>query len=208
MNTKFASLIPILLLLLLTGGAPYSAEARLFGYRDAQPQYATLLSQIAHKDFTKANFNFQLGVRGDSVSPKTGNVYDIRYGGYSYNGDNDWIDVPIAHGSRSKIIDMGALDWADVFDVPVLHPSPEPYGGGRRSSFGNGRVFQSWPEDTMVKPAVGHMYLLHTKDNERDFYVMFRVEALKSGDEVTISWKVVPSPEGNGQPPLSAPNNS
>jgi hypothetical protein len=197
MNTKIASLIPGLLLVLVICTAPGSAEAWRFSHRDAQPQSATLLSQIAHNDFPKASFNFKLGVRGDSTSPATGNIYDIRYGGISYDGDNDWLDVPIAHGSRSKIIDMGALKWAEVFDVPVLHANPEPYDGGRRSSFGKGRVFKSWPEDTMVKTVVGHMYLLHTKDNDRDLYVMFRVEALKSGDEVTISWKVVPSPENN-----------
>ncbi|HEX8175876.1 MAG TPA: hypothetical protein VF543_12215 [Pyrinomonadaceae bacterium] len=197
MNTKPAWRILGLLLALLICSFQLTVKANRFSYRNAEPQMATLLSQIAHKDFTKANFNFQLGVRGDSTSPPTRNVYDVRYGGYSYNGDNDWIDVPIAHGSRSKIIDMGALNWAEVFDVPVLHVNPEPYTGGRRSDFGNGRSFRTWPEDTMVKPVVSHMYLLHTKDNDRDLYVMFRVEALKSGDEVTISWKIVPSPEKN-----------
>jgi hypothetical protein len=196
MNTRFASLILVLLTVLICDGWR-GAEARRFSYRDSRPHSATLLSQIAHKDFSKANFNFQLGLRGDSVSPSTKNIYDLRYGGLSYDGDNDWLDVPIAHGSRSKIIDMGALNWSDVFDVPILYPNPEPYDGARTDSFGNGRLVRSLPENTMVKAIVGDMYLLHTKDNGRDLYVMFRVESLKVGDEVTISWKVVQSPENN-----------
>jgi hypothetical protein len=197
MNIKFASLILVLLLTVLICGVRHSAEAQRFSRRDAQPQSATLLSQIAHKDFAKANFNFQLGVRGDSISPLTRNIYDLRYGGLSYDGDNDWLDVPIAHGSRSKIIDMGALNWMNVFDVPILYANPVPYDGVRTDSFGNGKLIRSLPENTMVKAAVGHLYLLHTKDNDRDLYIMFRVESLKAGDEVTISWRVVPSPENN-----------
>ena len=195
MNTKLAWLIPVLLLAILICGIGHSTVAQQLNDPDSEPRSATLLSHIAHNDFAKSNFNFKLGVRGDSTSPPTGNIYDIRYGGISYDGDSDWIDVPIAHGSRSKIIDMGALDWAEVFDVPILYPNPEPYDGGRRSSFSNGRLLSSSPENTMVKAVVGHMYLLHTKDKERDLYVMFRVESLKPRDEVTITWKVVPSPE-------------
>lgn len=197
MNSKFASLILAALFAVLLCNSHLAAEAQRFSYCDSQPPSATLLSQIAHKAFAKANFNFQLGVRGDSVSPSTRNIYDLRYGGLSYDGDNDWLDVPIAHGSRSKIIDMGALNWADVFDVPILYANPEPYDGARTDSFSNGKLARSLPENTIVKAIVGHIYLLHTKDNDRDLYVMFRVESLKAGDEVTITWKVVPSAENN-----------
>ena len=65
----------------------------------------------------------------------------------------------------------------------------------RTDVFHNGKVIRSTPENTLVKAIVGHMYLLHAKANDRDFYVMFRVGSLKSGDEVIISWKIVPSPE-------------
>jgi hypothetical protein len=39
------------------------------------------------------------------------------------------------------------------------------------------------------------LYLVHSKDEDRDLYVMFRVEAMKPGDECTITWKQVHSPE-------------
>lgn len=194
MNTKRASLILTLLLAVIICGVRHKAEARRLSHLDSQPHSATLLSQIAHKDCAKAIFNFQLGLRGDSQSPST--MYDIRYGGLSYDSD-DRFDVPIYHGSRSKLLDLGALNWADVFDVPILYANPEPYDGARSDSFDNGKLVRSLPENTMVKVVVGHMYLLHTKDKERDLYAMFRVESLKAGDEVTISWKVVPSPESN-----------
>jgi hypothetical protein len=194
MNTKLASLILVLLLTVIICGLSHKAEAQRFRHPDSQPQSAILLSQAAHNDFAKAIFNFQLGLRGDSQAHST--MYDIRYGGLSYDRD-DRFDVPIYHGSRSKIIDLGALNWAEVFDVPILYANPEPYDGGRSDSYWDGQLVRSLPENTMVKVVVGHMYLLHTKDKERDLYVMFRVESLKTGDEVTITWKVVPSPEND-----------
>jgi hypothetical protein len=195
MRVKFASLISVVLVVASTSAIRLNAEAQQYSHRDVQPQSATLLSHIGHNDFAKSNFNFQLGVRGDSTSPPTRNIYDLRYGGLSYNHDSDWFDVPIAHGSRSKIIDLGALNWLDVYDIPILYASLEPYDGMRTDSINHGRLVSSLPENTLVKVIVGHMYLLHARDNDRDLYVMFRVESLKPGDEVTISWKVVPSPE-------------
>jgi hypothetical protein len=190
------------ILLLLAGicvafanGAWSPVEAQQSNDRDVEPKLVSLLSQIKHEDFAKANFNFKLGVRGDSDSPSTRNVYDLRYGGYSYDRDNDWFDVPIAHGSSSQIIDLGALDWTDIYDTPFLYTSPVPHSGLRTDSYQNGKVIESTPENTLVKAIVGHMYLLHAKGNDRDFYVMFRVGSLKSGDEVTVSWKIVRSPE-------------
>ena len=164
-------------------------------HRGAAPQTATLLSQIKHKDFAKANFNFGLAARGDSESPQTRNVYDVRYGGISLNGDNDWLDVPISHGSRSQIKDLGELSWSDVYDVPFLHANPVPHSGGMSLSQDSGKRLKVSPEGVLVKAVVGHMYLVHSKDGDRDLYAMFRVEALKPGDECRISWKLVPSPE-------------
>jgi hypothetical protein len=164
-------------------------------HRSAAPQKAILLSQIKHKDFAKANFNFELGVRGDSESPLTRNVYDVRYGGISLDGDNDWLDVPIAHGSRSQIKDLGELSWSDVYDIPFLHANPVPHSGGMSMSYNSGKLVKVSPEGVLVKAVVGHMYLVHSKDGDRDLYVMFRIEAVKPGDECTITWKIVPSPE-------------
>ncbi|HSS18729.1 MAG TPA: hypothetical protein VLL54_01395 [Pyrinomonadaceae bacterium] len=204
MKTKLASLILVILLAVSLGDSCLIVEAQQYNHSKVQPQSATLLSQIAHKDFTTANFNFLLGVRGDSTSPATRNIYDLRFGGYGYDGDSNWLDVEIANGSRSKILDLGPLAWSDVVDVPILYASVVPYDGRRTDKYSKGQRILSLPENTLVKAVVGHLYVLHTKTNERDLYAMFRVESLQPGDEVTISWKLVPSPEtklaGQSQP--------
>jgi hypothetical protein len=43
-----------------------------------------------------------------------------------------------------------------------------------------------------VKAIVGHVYVIHVVDASRDFYALFRVEALLRGDSCTISWKMMP----------------
>jgi hypothetical protein len=177
-----------------TCGALCPAKAQELDHRGVAPRKAVLLSQNKHQDFARASFNFGLGVRGDSESPSTRNVYDVRFGGFSPDGD-DWLDVPISHGSRSQIRDLGELGWSDVYDIPFLHASPVRHNGIWSLSPGPGDSITVSPEGVLVRAVIGHMYLVHTKDGERDFYSMFRVEAVKPGDECTITWKLVPSPE-------------
>ena len=177
-----------------TYGALCPAKAQELDHRGVAPLKAVLLSQNKHQDFARANFNFGLGVRGDSESPSTRNVYDVRFGGFSPDG-NDWLDVPISHGSRSQIRDLGELGWSDVYDIPFLPASPVPHSGIWSLSSGPGDSATVSPEGVLVRAVVGHMYLVHTKDGGRDFYAMFRVEAVKPGDECAITWKLVPSPE-------------
>lgn len=45
-----------------------------------------------------------------------------------------------------------------------------------------------------VKAVVGHMYAIHVVNDTRDYYVLFRVEALTRGDHCTISWRLAPAP--------------
>lgn len=197
MNVKFILLLLACMCAVFANGTWSLVEAQQSNDSDVEPKLASLLSQKKHEDFAKATFNFKLGVRGDSDSPSTRNVYDLRYGGYSYNQDSDWFEVPIAHGSSSQIIDLGALNWTDIYDTPFLYADPVPHDGKRTESYQNGKLIKSTPENTLVKAIVGHIYLLHAKGTDRDFYVMFRVGSLKSGDEVTVFWKIVPSPENN-----------
>lgn len=46
----------------------------------------------------------------------------------------------------------------------------------------------------MIRAILGHIYVVHVVDNRRDFYALFRVEALQRGNNCTISWKMIPSP--------------
>lgn len=45
-----------------------------------------------------------------------------------------------------------------------------------------------------VKAIVGHIYAIRVVNDHQDFYALFRVESLTRGDNVTISWRLAPSP--------------
>ncbi|MFZ0751948.1 MAG: hypothetical protein WAM70_21490, partial [Pyrinomonadaceae bacterium] len=45
-----------------------------------------------------------------------------------------------------------------------------------------------------LRAVVGHIYVIHVVDDTRDFYALFRVEALSKGDGCTISWRIIPAP--------------
>jgi hypothetical protein len=49
-----------------------------------------------------------------------------------------------------------------------------------------------------AKAIVGHMYVIRVVDNDSDFYVLFRVEAIERGVSCTISWKRIASPAEGG----------
>jgi hypothetical protein len=49
-------------------------------------------------------------------------------------------------------------------------------------------------DSLFVKAIAGHMYVIHVVDDSRNFYALFRVEALERGDYCTISWKLIPDP--------------
>lgn len=50
-----------------------------------------------------------------------------------------------------------------------------------------------------VKVVIGHMYVIHVVDDTRDFYALFRVEALERGDYCTVSWRLVPVPDASAK---------
>jgi hypothetical protein len=159
-----------------------------------QPQKATLLAHHKYNS-AKASFNFEFGVRVDSKSPLTHN----QYGGITLDGDSDWFEVPMGRDSRSQLKDLGELTWAEIYYVPILPASSIPHNSGMGHTHIAGKMVSTSPEGVLVKAAAGHIYLLHSKHDQTDLYVMFRVDALKAGDECSISWKIVPSPEGEQQ---------
>jgi hypothetical protein len=46
----------------------------------------------------------------------------------------------------------------------------------------------------LLKANLDHIYVIHVVDDKRDFYALFRVDALQRGDNCTISWKMIPPP--------------
>jgi len=144
-----------------------------------EPRQVTLMARRVtngHDNYVDATFSFEYGVNGEAALSLTRNDWDILFGN---SPDVDTFQVTTVADDRSRIQDMGALNWSDAFQVPVLTPHPVP---------------TNEPE---VNAVVGHMYVVHTKDSETDLYALFRVEALDPGKSVTISWKSVQSPEPN-----------
>jgi len=138
-----------------------------------EPRRVTVAARKAN-NFADAVFSFEFGVNGDSAVQLTLNDWDIQFGN---TPGVDSFNVSMAGDDCSRIQDMGALDWTDAFQVPVLTAHPVP---------------TIEPE---INAIVGHMYVVHTKDRETNLYALFRVESLQHGVSVTISWKSVQSPE-------------
>ena len=145
----------------------------------SEPRFVTLMARRitdGHDNYVDATFSFEHGMNGEAALPLTRNDWDILFGN---SPDLDTFGVTMVTDDCSRIKDLGALAWGDVFQVPVIAAHPVP------------------TREPDVNALVGHMYVVHTKDTQTDLYALFRVEALDPGKSVTISWKSVQSPEGN-----------
>jgi hypothetical protein len=127
-------------------------------------------------NYVDATFSFEFGMNGAGALSLTRNDWDILFGN---NPSVDTFRVTTVVDDRSRIQDIGAFNWGDAFQVPVLSAYPVP------------------TNEPDVIAVVGHMYVVHTRDTETDLYALFRVEALDPGKSVTITWKSVQSPEGD-----------
>jgi hypothetical protein len=78
---------------------------------------------------------------------------------------------------RSRIKNLGKYGWTDGFIVPSLPAYEEP------------------EREPSVKAIEGHIYLVHSRDRDNDFYALFRVEKLLPGESVDITWKIIAKPE-------------
>lgn len=142
-----------------------------------EPRQVTLVARRiinGHDNYVDATFSFEHGMNGEAALRFTRNDWDVLFGNSPIP---DAFSVTMVVDDRSRIHDMGALNWGDAFEVPVISAHPVPTG------------------EPDVKAVVGHMYVVHTRDSETDLYALFRVEALEPGKSVTISWKSVRSPE-------------
>jgi len=145
----------------------------------SDPRWVTLPARRitnGQDNYVDAAFSFEFGMNGPGSLPLTLNDWDILFGN---SPDRDTFTVTTTGGDRSRIQDMGVLNWSDAFQVPVLPANPVPWNG------------------PAVDAIVGHLYVVHTKDTQTDLYFLFRVEALEPRTSVTISWKAVQRPLGD-----------
>jgi hypothetical protein len=132
-------------------------------------------------NYADATFSFEKGVNGEVNRKLTRNDWDLEFSSIR-NKDGSIVKnlfgVTMVTDDCSRIKDLGEFDWSDDFEIPTLPAYEKP----RR--------------ETQVEAIAGHIYLVHTKDTETDLYALFRVEELKNGESATISWKLIPNPEG------------
>lgn len=171
---KYKYFLPIAVLLLWVAG--------FHGYvngqdRSVEPQTATLLARTIVNgidNYTQAAYSFKYGSNGPALRGITRNNWDILFGNSPVP---DAFDVTMVADDCSRIKDLGPLNWPQVNVVPALPAYDKP------------------TREPSVKAVTGHMYLVHTKDSELNQYALFRVENLDPGKSVTISWKLINSPE-------------
>lgn len=173
--------------------------------------YGNIRKTGKHDNYLKASLSFRGGL---PISGRVGagkDDRDLLYGALDYNGDRDWFTVAFGGRDRSRIVDLGEIDWSDDIVVPVLPilpcPKDEPCHRITIPSTSSGKTIQD-VNPHLAKPIVGHMYLVRTYDREidpsrpqrypdalTDFYTLFRVEELRPNESCTINWKRIPSPK-------------
>jgi hypothetical protein len=100
---------------------------------------------------------------------------------------------PGADGNRSA---WGAGSYGqepgDIPGPPLDIPeASDPRGSAQGSAQGR----KPKVDPLYTKALLGHLYVIHVVDESADFYALFRVDELDSGDHCTISWRVIASPE-------------
>jgi hypothetical protein len=151
----------------LLGVASHSQE------NSGAPKTVTLLRRVKTPDadnYTRAAFSFKYGTNGDDGLTATRNNWDVLFGNSTIP---DAFDVTTVTDDRSRIADLGELDWSQTFELPAL------------------KAYETPTRERSVPAVVGHIYLVHSKDTDSDHYALFRVEKLLPGDSVVITWKLL-----------------
>jgi len=125
-------------------------------------------------NYAYAAYSFKLGGNGPAIQQLCRNNWDLLFGN---SPTPDAFDVTMVADDRSRIKDLGKYNWGEKFYIPRLSAYEEP------------------EREPSAKAIVGHMYLVHTRDTDNNFYVLFRVERLLSEESVEISWKVIEPPQ-------------
>jgi hypothetical protein len=148
-------------------------------------------------DWGKAVFSFK---RGFLQEINHSADWDLCYSCLSTD-NGDWFQVHYGPETRSVMKDLGEFNWDEPITIPVLQPRP-PVGKGKQwqPTPANNDPNGAWTRSgEYAKVIVGHMYLMHVKDENADFYVMFRVEDFEQHKHCTISWRTIPTPKPDQQ---------
>jgi len=125
-------------------------------------------------NYIYATYSFKFGGNGPEVQRLCRNNWDLLFGNSVIT---DGFDVTMVGDDRSRIKDLGKYNWTDKFNVNKLSAYEEP------------------ETEPSVRAEVGHIYLVHTRDTDSNYYALFRVDRLVSDESVEISWKLIDPPQ-------------
>ena len=191
------------ILLMLAFGACTSSSVALDGYAEQNASggiaqtftlYPPRDKSTGKYDESRACFSFKFGANKQPSSVE----WELGYG-FAQISNEDWLTINTGRpDQRSVLKGLGKRSWADSFRVPALEPLPELMEGQRREVTidASAGTHAAWANSTthFAKATVGNMYVMHVKDDQADFYVLFRIEQLEQGEQCTISWKRIPNP--------------
>lgn len=133
-------------------------------------------------NYVNATYSFEKGTNGEKGLKLTRNDWDIEFFTlWRVDGSivQDVFDVTMVVDDRSRLKDLGQLEWTDDLKIPALPAYEKP------------------TREKYVDAVVGHIYLVHTADSDSDLYTLFRLDEMKSGQSATITWKRIPPPPEN-----------
>lgn len=129
---------------------------------------AELLSRDKHEDYEACTYSFEHAIRDDPGLVKTHNDWDIMFG----NG-GDVFAVTMVADDRSRLVDLGPMEWSDLATQKITAPEPHP----------------SPAREPSLPVLAGHVYLVRTVDDDTDATTLLRVETLDPGQRVKFTWR-------------------
>jgi hypothetical protein len=195
--------------------AVFAAAGPLRAQDNTAPHTITLYSPLQYNhDQSRASVYFEAAAYAGRYS-----WGDVGYGVGRFGNEFDWLMISSGDIDRSVIKDLGPHDWSDKVTVPWVEPLAKLKPGEHRKMFVDTsgkasrvvdiselsserpgkpkREGQVRTSPNLIKALLGHMYVLHVVDDQRDFYALFRIDSLQRGDNCTISWKLIPPPPTN-----------
>lgn len=170
----------ILFAVLLVGlGSQISTAAQTTNDEIKTGKLVKRKSENGVDNYIYAAYSFKFGGNGPEVEKLCRNNWDVLFGN---GGMNDALDVTMVVDDRSRIKDLGKYAWTDNFHIPRMSAYEEP------------------EREPSVPAMLGHIYLVHTRDTDSDYYALFRVDRLVSEESIEISWKLIdPPPKPHGR---------
>lgn len=132
-------------------------------------------------DYHRATASFEYATRLDAK--RTLNDWDLCLQGSGEKRRPYSLVVRTVTDDRSDFWDLGAVKLEKVTKKSVKKR-------GLKSP-----VYDGTAAGAGLPPVVGHVYVVHTKDSDSDFWARFRVKAVVPRTSVTIEWELLSTPQ-------------